>query len=63
MKKMNSKTSDLLKKAHILINNATGIDVPKGKLDEAKREAKKIYKLIKEHDLAIYNILKEDLNG
>mgnify|MGYP006110982669 FL=1 len=60
MKKMNSKTSNLLKKAHILINNATGTDVPKYKLTEAKREAKKIYKEIKSLDLAIYNILKED---
>jgi len=60
MKKMNSKTSELLKKAHILINNATGTDVPKYKLAEAKREAKKIYKEIKSLDLAVYNILKED---
>jgi len=61
MKIMTSKTSELLKKAHLLINNATGTDVPKYKLEEAKREARKIYKLIKETDLEVYNILKEDL--
>ncbi len=61
MKKMKKRTSNLLYKAHILINEATGIDVPKYKLDEAKREARKLYKQIKDLDPKIYNILKEDL--
>ena len=58
---MNKKVSDLLHQAHIIINNATGLDVPKYKLEEAKREARKIYKKIKELDPKIYNTLKEDL--
>ncbi len=61
MQKMKKTTSKLLYKAHLLINNATGTDVPKYKLDEAKREARKIYKQIKDLDPKIYNILKEDL--
>jgi len=58
---MKKKTSKLLYKAHLLINNATGIDIPKYKLEEAKREARKLYKEIKDIDPEIYNILKEDL--
>jgi len=61
MKKMKNKTSKLLYKAHLLINSATGTDIPKYKLEEAKREARKIYKEIRDLDPKIYNILKEDL--
>jgi len=58
---MKNKTNKLLYKAHLLINAATGTDIPKYKLEEAQREARKIYKEIRDLDPKIYNILKEDL--
>lgn len=55
------KIDKLLHEAHITINNATGTDIPKYKTEEAKREARKLYKKIKDIDETIYNVIKGDL--
>lgn len=57
-----NRIGKLLYKAHLIINNATGTDIPKKVLRKAKVDARKIYKKIKEIDPAIYNIIKEDDN-
>tara|TARA_R110000796_G_scaffold70673_1_gene160540 strand:- start:21 stop:206 length:186 start_codon:yes stop_codon:yes gene_type:complete len=57
-----NRVGKLLYKAHLTINKATGIDIPKKVLKKAKAEAREIYKKIKELDPAIYNIIKEDDN-
>jgi len=57
---MKKATHRLLKKAHLIINEATGTDVPKYKTERAKIEARKIYAKIKQIDERIYNIIKID---
>ena len=52
----------ILKEAHLIINNATGLDISKTKKDEAKREARKVLKQIKEIDSRIWENLKAELN-
>ena len=59
---MKKTTHKLLKKAHSIINSATGIDVTKTARENAKREARKIYKQIKEIDPKIYNVLEPEIN-
>ena len=59
---MKQKTHKLLEEAHLTIANATGVDVPKYKLQEAYKKARLIYRKIKELDPAIYEILKADDN-
>lgn len=46
----------------MIINSATGIDVTKTARENAKREARKIYKQIKEIDPKIYNVLEPEIN-
>jgi len=55
-------THKLLEEAHITISNATGVDVPKYKLEEAYKKVRLIYRKIKELDPAIYEILDADDN-
>jgi acyl CoA:acetate/3-ketoacid CoA transferase len=66
MKKVNFKdrlkASKLLHKAHLIINEATGTDIPKSVLEKAKVEARKIYRQIKDIDRAVYDRIKEDDN-
>ena len=59
---MKKRTHKLLEKAHRIINNATGTDIPKSVTEKARVEARKIYRLIKDIDEEIYNRLKEDDN-
>jgi hypothetical protein len=59
---MKKKTHKLLEKAHMIINSATGTDVSKTSRENAKREARKIYKKIKEIDPKIYNVLEPEIN-
>lgn len=57
---MKKKTQQILDKAHKLINESTGLDVPKYKKEEAKRNAKKLLIKLKEYDPAIYERIKID---
>ena len=58
---MKKTTHKLLKKAHLIINSATGTDVSKTTLENAKREARKIYKKIKEIDPRVYDIIEPEI--
>ena len=40
-------TDKLLHKAHLIINDATGTDIPQDVLDKAKEKARRIYNQIK----------------
>tara|TARA_R110000737_G_C14503207_1_gene472333 strand:+ start:259 stop:420 length:162 start_codon:yes stop_codon:yes gene_type:complete len=51
----------LLKQAHLIINSATGIDINKTTLENAKREARKVYRKIKDVDPAIYNVIEPEI--
>lgn len=55
-----NKTDKLLKEAHLIINDATGTDIPKSVLEKAKVEARKILRKIKDIDPIVYDRLKED---
>ena len=55
-----NKVDKLLHKAHLIINEATGTDIPKSVTEKAKAEARKIYKQIKELDSVMYEVLKQD---
>lgn len=55
-----NEVDKLLHKAHLIINDATGTDIPKSVTEKAKVEARKIYKQIKELDPAMYEVLKQD---
>lgn len=56
------KVDKLLKKAHLIINEATGTDIPRSVTEKAKVEARKIYREIKDIDPIVYDRLKEDDN-
>jgi len=56
------KVDKLLHKAHLIINDATGTDIPKSVTEKAKVEARKIYRQIKDIDRAVYDRIKEDDN-
>lgn len=55
-----NKTDKLLKEAHLIINDATGTDIPKSVLEKAKVEARKILRKIKDINPIVYDRLKED---
>ena len=57
------KIDNILKKSHLIINDATGIDISKTQKAAAKRESRKILRDLKEVDLVIYNIVKEEFDG
>ena len=57
------KIDNILKKSHLIINDATGIDISKTQKAAAKRESKKILRELKEVDIVIYNIVKEEFDG
>jgi len=59
---MKKTTSKLLKQAHSIVTSATGMDVPKYKLDEAYKQVRAIYRKIKEIEPEIFKILNEDDN-
>jgi len=63
MKQKKEKVNQILKKSHIVINNSTGIDISKTQKAAAKRESRKILRELKEIDLEIYNIVKEEFDG
>jgi hypothetical protein len=50
------KIDDILKRSHLVVNAATG-------RAEARRESRKILAELKELDIRIYNIVKEEFNG
>lgn len=54
------KTDELLKEAHLIINDATGTDIHKSVLEKAKAEARKILRKIKDINPIVYDRLKED---
>jgi len=56
------KVDKLLHKAHLIINEATGTDIPKSVTEKAKVEARKIYRQIKDIDIEVYDRIKEDDN-
>ncbi len=62
-KKNKNKIDDILKRSHLIINAATGTDISKTKRAEARRESRKILAELKELDIRIYNIVKEEFNG
>ena len=57
------KIDNILKKSHLIINDATGIDISKTQKAAAKRESRKILRELKEIDLEVYNIVKEEFDG
>lgn len=57
---MKKRTHNLLRKAHRIINEATGTDIPKSVLEQAKIDARKIYRIIKDSDPKIYDIIRGD---
>jgi hypothetical protein len=57
------KIDNILKKSHLIINDATGIDISKTQKEAAKRESRKILRELKEVDIVIYNIVKEEFDG
>ena len=52
----------LLKQAHLIINNATGLDISKPTREQAKREARKVLKQIKGIDERVWGILKAEID-
>lgn len=62
-KQLKIKVDEILKKSHIVINEATGLDISKTKKEEAKIESMLILKELKDIDPGIYNIVKEEFNG
>ena len=63
MKLNKEKVDEILKKSHIVINEATGIDISKTQKEAAKRESRKILRELKDISPEIYNIVKEEFNG
>ena len=61
--KKKDKIDNILKKSHLDINDATGIDISKTQKAAAKRESRKILRELKEVDPVIYNIVKEEFDG
>ncbi len=57
---MKKKTHQILEKAHKLINESTGKDIPKYKKEEAEKNAKKLLIKLKEYDPPIYERIKID---
>ena len=47
-------TDKLLHKAHLIINDATGTDIPQDVLDKAKEKARRIYNQIKTINPDVY---------
>ena len=52
------KVDKLLKEAHLIINNASGLDISKTAKEKAAIEARKILKQIKEIDKKVWDVLK-----
>ena len=59
---MKKNTHKLLEQAHSIITDATGTDIPKSVRAAAYKKVRAIYKRIKDFDVPVYNILKEDDN-
>ena len=57
------KIDNILKKSHLVINDATCIDISKTQKAAAKIESRKILRELKEVDPVIYNIVKEEFDG
>jgi|TARA_R110002153_G_scaffold101586_2_gene237803 hypothetical protein len=62
-KLLKEKIDEILFRSHQVINSSTGLDISKSKRDEARRESRKILKELKDLDITIYNIVKEEFNG
>ena len=59
---MKKKTSEILHKAHMIISESNYEGAPKTTRENAKREARKLYKLLKNIDPEVYNKLKAELD-
>ena len=59
---MKAKTSEILYKAHKIMTEVNYEGVSKPAREKAKRDAIKLYKLIKEVDPVIYERLKAELD-
>ena len=55
------KVATLLRKAHLIINAASGTDINKTTKEKDNLEARKVWKQIREIDPAIWEILKAEL--
>ena len=62
-KEVKIKVDQILKKSHLIINDATGLDIPKSESDKAQAASKKVLKELKVLAPEIYNIVKEEFNG
>ena len=59
---MKAKTGEILYKAHKIMTEVNYEGVSKTAREKAKRDARKLYKLIKEVDPVIYERLKAELD-
>ena len=60
------RVDSLLRKAHLIINGASGLDISKTAKENAKREARKLWKEIKEIDPKTWvdrSTIQNDLNS
>ncbi len=57
---MKKKTHRILKKAHLIINESTGVDIPKYKKEEANRKARKLLYQLKDYDPPVFDNIKID---
>lgn len=55
------KIDKILKESHLIINNATGLDISKTAKEQAKRESRKILKQLKEIAPEIYEKIKIEI--
>mgnify|MGYP003135960477 CR=1 FL=1 len=55
------KVDKLLRKAHLIINEASGLDISKTTKEKAKIEARKVWKQIKDIDPKVWEVLKAEL--
>lgn len=61
-KKLKKKIDKILYEAHLIVNAATGTDISKTAREQAKRDARKKLKEIKELDEKVWGILKAELD-
>lgn len=61
--KIKNKVDEILYRSHLIINNATGVDISNAKREKARKESIKVLKELKEVEPKIYNIVKEEFNG
>ena len=55
------KIDQILKEAHLIINNSSGTDILKTQKAKAKLESRKILRQIKDLDQRIWDYIKHDI--